>query len=531
MTTSTRARDSQGRFVRRDMTGTVGGRMVGESSGVAAADFDMDVVGEAMQILQTENYKLTERLENVDMMIDSQGWNPTFQYEDGTEGISLTQLRESSKQLREMVAANPVVKRGSQLRDTYVWGGGITFMCEYAPGSKKAGQAQALPVKVRTAMEHPRNDRYLFSDDAHEELERAAFTDGMVFVLFDPASSTFIRVPLAQITADVRDPENHEEVWAYRREWFPNPGFSTAPMVRWYYTDIYDGVRASTIYNPTTGKDERVEQGKTLVDKSFNRQVGWAYGVPDALSILAWARLYREFLVNGYVQSKALARIAFKVIASSAQGAANAAVAMGRPGEGNAAIMGGGTDLAPLATAGKGYDFDSGRPLAAMIAAGIEVSLVALLSDPGAGGGSYGTAQTLDAPTRASALMRQQSWGEFWRRIFRLLGLGSKLQITWGTMREDMIHREMQALVSADSTGLFESEKMQRKIAALLGWPDPGPVPEGRLLPNNSKSLPRKDIDTDADGGGSDESPTAGSGQGQSRPGGSAGDDHDDDTE
>lgn len=492
---------------------------------IAALEGQLDTIA-------TENERLDEALASIQMMVDARGWTEVGYTTQSIDGMNLEIAKDSSTQLREMVVGNPFMKRGSQLRIMYVWAAGVDFSC----------LGSALPDQVANRMKSARNRRYIFSADAQEELERAAFTDGNIFLLGDVTTKDFQRVPLEEITGDLRNPNNNEEIWAYRREWNSSQvSGDVKTTVRWYYTDIFTGTKKRTI--EVGGKTESFDNKYVMLDKSFNRQIGWAYGVPDGLPSLVWARLYKDFLYNGVITAKALATLVFKVTSGSAKGARNAAVEVALPGAtGSTASMAGGNDLQALSTAGKGYDFDAGRPIAAAIAAGVEVSLVALLSDPGAGGGSYGTAQTLDAPARATGEMRRKTWEEYFERIFRFMGLpeSKELQITWKELSDGQIQRVLQAWTLTHNTGLFAPDIIQQGIASAMEIINPGDVPEGYLLPNNEESLGRKDIDRDGEDGdgdandddsNQDPSATAGTGQGQSGPAGSLGNDHSTDEE
>jgi hypothetical protein len=468
--------------------------------------------------------RVRETLADVEMMLDARGWNNVFEYaEDG--GLSLRQVKEASKQIRELLVGNPFVINGARVRASHVWGGGVEFSKENRTGRRARG---ALPADLQRLMESPAAQRYVFGNDARKELEDAAFSDGNVFILGQDSTKRMQRIPVSQITGDLRNPDNTEEIWAYRREWYQDPNNEDVnkrkQMVRWYYADIYDGTRKQTI--TFKGKSEKIETGYTVIDKVFNRQVGWAYGVPDALAIIAWVKLYREFLVNGFIMSKALARFAFKVTVSSARGADNASTEVTMPGQAGAtAIEGQGQSLQAISSAGSGYDFKSGGSLAAAIAAGLGVSLLALLSDPASASGSNAAAQSLDGPARAMAVMRRRSWDDFFLRLFRWMGLQQKLVVTWSDLTDDTIQRIMQAWTLIDQMELFEAEILQREIAKLMNIADPGDIPEG-WKPKSKRGI--KPSDSVAGNGGA----TGGTDQGRgddTNPDGGGQDDHDDD--
>jgi len=224
-----------------------------------------------------------------------------------------------------------------------------------------------------------------------------------------------------------------------------------------------------------------------MFHQGFNGHVGWTFGVPDALPVIAWSKLYREFLENGSIMTRALAQFAYKISSKRSSGVNNAAakVAVADSSRiGATAAMGADTDLTPIAR-GSGYDFDAGRSLASMVAAGLEVSIVALLADPGQSG-AYGTAQTLDTPTVKAMEARQHVWSLFYKRILRFLGAPNDVQITWPSIEVEPTHRMVQALAMAWETGVLSPEQYHAAIIDLLDIPATGSMPpEGIMIPNN----------------------------------------------
>jgi hypothetical protein len=464
---------------------------------------------------------IQERLADVELMIDTQGWHSIFNYDD-TSGLTLRQVKEASQQLRELVVGNPFIQNGSRVRNAHVWGGDVEFSTV-----TQAGKPGKISARIVGLTQTPNAKRYIFGNSAREELERAAFTDGILFILGENATKRTQRIQIAEITADLRNPNNTEEIWAYRRVWYQNPTateeIERKQMVRWYYTDICpDSARQGQINHG--GAMEVAELGYTMIDQAFNRQVGWAYGVPDALAVIAWARLYREFLVNGYVMSRSLARFAYKVTVGTKAGAKNAATEVTAPGQAGAtAIEGQGNQLASMATAGKGYDFASGKPIAAAIAAGLGVSLLALLSDPSAATGSNAAAQTLDPIAKATAVMRRRTWDDFFDRMYAWYGLTSKLVKTWGELTDDTVQRVLQSINLADQLEVFGPDVIQGLASNAFGLSDPGAVPAGWKTKSKRKPVAAASGDsTTGDTGDAN-------GRGQGSPAGKAPNDHTDD--
>lgn len=518
------------------------GHFLPNPSGTVREDFEegraLDDVHQTLAGLATENFKLSEDMANLELMVDARGWSSIYEY-DKDGGMSLRQIRLASNQLRELVAANGLIKRGSQVRNLYVWAGGLEIVSERPAAAGKPPRAGKLTAKIDELISSTPWQRYIFESDATEALERACYTDGNVFILGNDRTKSVMRVPLSQITADYRNPDNPEEVWAYRRSWTRNP-FEDDPIyqVRWIYTDIYTGTRASSIN--VNGTQEATDTRSTIIDLGVNRQVGWAYGVPDALAALAWAKLYKEFMVNGYVMSRALAQFAYKVTVASKSAGSAAAMAVARPGDsGSSYIAGTGNDLTPMANAGKGYDFSAGAPLAAMVAAALDISTSDLL-DPV----STDNEQNFSAPGRAMAALRRKTWDSFFRRLLTWAGESKKVTTQWHDLPDAQIQRILQAYTLANATGYFPAETIQKGMAEALQIADPGALPEGYLLPNNANSAARADLNKGIDNnpadppGGTKDDPgvtgaggaTAGSGQGQSGPAGSLGNDHKTDT-
>jgi hypothetical protein len=423
--------------------------------------------------LQSENFELSESLANISMMIDDKGWAPTYQTKES--GLDLADLRAASAQLRELVVGNPLLKRGAKLRSSYVWSRGISL--------------PKMTTQMRNKVYSTLSERYLFSAMAWEELELAAYTDGNIFVTIDSRKNP-MRISLEEITAVMTDPDNNEVIWAVRREWIQrnNANVADQTVVRWYYTDAFPNRVTPTIV--VNGKVEPVDTTKTMYYHGFNRQIGWTFGIPDALPVLAWAKLYREFLENGTIMTKALAQFAYKVSSKTRSGVTNAAakiaVADGNTNRvGATAAMGADTDLMPMPRAGAGYDFDAGKPIAAMIASGLEVSIVALLSDPGSSG-AYGTAQTLDTPTQKAMESRQHSWTLFYKRILRAYGMDADVEVSWPSIEVEPTHRMVQALAMAWETGTLHEDEYRQAILDILDiTPVRAKAPQGQMIPNN----------------------------------------------
>lgn len=473
---------------------------------------------EVIRDLARENKGLSESLAGVMNMLprhDSDRWLTVMGGSQDDLGFTLEELKQWSRTLRTSLAGNPHMSHGAKLRASYVYSGGVHY--ENIPaGGKGRG------VNVQALIDDPVNQEYFFSRTARRERIFCEYTDGQVFyvgVEGDGATPKRIeRIPLARITADYRNPRNPEEIWAYRHSWTQLTGADTvgSEQHEWIFRNQFWDKRTKSIrFN---GELEPVAQDRRMFGRPVNRQVGFGYGVPDALAAYAWIEMYRDILCDGATMTAALASLAYTVTTSSRQGGENASLVIGgMEGAGGTYVQGMGNQLQPVNTAGKGYDFDAARAVLAAAAAALEVSVVALSSDPGAAGSSYGSAQTLDLPGRLAIEDRREQ--EIDLDVEVLKWLGAKDPLVWFDPLEDAtsIYRRMQALALKWNTGLVKPEAVAKDIVELFGDMDEVDVPDGVLIPNNKFSWERNDIDPKFDpNGGGNSVQAGGAGQGQS---------------
>lgn len=446
----------------------------------SAAERATEVLGEL-----EKSPMAVELLNRVQKMLDleDQHWSKIFGNVEH-EGLTLDDLHEMSDSIRQAIVKSPIIDRGAQLRHSYVWSKGINL-----PEVKKEQGAKGAKSRAEKAVHHPTNQRFLFAEEAYEELERGLYSDGSVWVLGDNASKVAHRIPVAEIVDFLSHPDFAEEVWAWKREWKHTDRLGKiVTKAAWYYTDdctLPQEKRAKKQIQNTP-----VDHSRTMMVQSVNRQIGWPLGIPDAVAAVAWAKLYSEFLKHGYVMSRSLASIAFRATAPSRQAGENAALKLATPqGAGSTAIMGSASTLTALPTAGKGYDFDSGRPIAAMVATSVQVSIVHLLSDPGAAGSSYGSASTLDLPTKRAVVSRQRSWAAFFNRVLRWMGV-EEPSVSFPSLEEPDFYREVQALMVGWTTGTIRPEELRPRLLKLLQIDvTDTSAPDGVLIPNNRETV------------------------------------------
>lgn len=460
----------------------------------------MSDISEAFQRIESElanfsgeNEILREELSAVQAMMarDEIGWTAISSFTDSAPGMSLRQLKDSSKQIRELAVGNPLVKRGLALRYSYVWSKGVSI-----PGvDEDTGTRAGRKTDLENFYRNPINQDNVFNDAAHQAMENSASTDGCYLLVGDNSTKTLRSIPISEVAAVYVNPEFTGEVWAVLREWTPNPA-STNVRRRWYYSDQFTGTRQASIEDET-GKSVPVDKTKTLLDFWVNRQTGWALGVPDALSAVPWVRVYTELVMNGKTMTEALSRFVSKVKVGSKAGANNVGVKMGGSGVGQTAAIGQGNEMDIFSSAGKTYDFNGIRPVAALVATALEVSIVHLLSDPGAAGSSYGSASNLDLPTKRAMVARQNAWKSYIERVIKW-GTDKNLNVAFPSLDDPDPYREAQVVALAWNSGTTHADEIRPRFLDVAGVSSKhDSAPEGVLLPNNEKSLARQDIDAD----------------------------------
>lgn len=478
-----------------------------------------DTVSEVLQEVADHSPEMAEfvqeALPRVSAMLQAEdvGWLNMFSGTVGSgdiPGPDIDEVKKSSKLAREMSVGSPLIARGLDLRTSYVWSKGLVIDGEpdlFAPSDGKRGPKD----KKTKFFGEPSVQRHLLSSEAHKDMEAAAFTDGHYILLGDDKTKKLHPIPFDEISSVYLNPEYEGEIIAYRRTWTSYPKLGEPGVERsvWYYVDTYTGDRIlpEDPKATTTGPTPEVDTTKTVFVKSFNTMVGWPLGVPDALPALKPARTYAEMVQVGLIVSKANAKFAYKTKSTTAAGAQQAAAkASNSKGVGNVAALGNNNDLISIPQANRSYDFNGIRPIASLVATSLNVSVVHILSDPGAAGSSYGSASNLDLPTKRAMVSRQEEWVDFIQRILAW-GTGEPMRVSFPSLDDPDPYREGQLLTMVWNSGLVGAEEIRPRMIEVAGVsPLQDKAPTGVMLPNNEKSLNRRDIDADGEGGSSNSS-------------------------
>lgn len=416
------------------------------------------------------------------LAVDDIGWRPLGGTMDNTGQIPLTSIKKMSDTCRALVTANPLVKRGVAIRSGYIWGRGV----EMVPQRNTRGRPTdniTLPNSVRNSMG---------TTIAQLELERTIAADGNLFFLVDTRARTVQRIPLSQISGKLTESGNPENILYFKRSWNDeevdlDTGAPTADSVLneiWHPSSRLEGRhRTQPIMNVL------VDASKRIVHVPFNRMTGQSWGVPDIFAVTWWVRAYVEYLSDCRTLTKAYAQFAWKVTSQTGRGQARAANQLAAPPQrdpatgqslaiGGAAVLGAGQDLQAISR-NTSVDFNAGKPLAALIAAGLEVPLPALTADPS--DGNRATAETLDDPTILAMLARQRMMDDALQEIFALIRMD--IDVQWPEIAPEAMHRFVQAVDTAGRSGSFTADEWRQLFKYALGdkWkslPDEAPSEE-----------------------------------------------------
>ena len=432
---------------------------------------------EEIRDLSQDNTILAESysaLARATLEFDEQGWSPINQFE--ASGMRLEDVKIIARHARRQSASNPILKRGAMLRSSYVFGHGF----------KMSSRNNPLPPRFQAIIDDPINQKVLFSETAAKKNERALFTDGNFFVRYDKRTRRFSRVPLDEIAGWATDPDDPEMIRYYLREYDrrqpvtdPYNSYTAETVKVWYPVDYVESPVSQINGIP-------VDRNMVIIDAKSNEETGTLWGLPDCLPALPWSWAYSEYLKDGSKMLKALSGIAWQVKTRTAKGGANISSKLINNKEVAAtAVTGADIELNAMPR-NNSVDLATGRPLAAMAATAMEVSVEALLSGPGAEGG--GGTQVLDQSTLNAAYARQGNWVDFYLRILRVIG-GPDPSVTFNNIIVDPAYRTIQSLGQAWMTGLFDPQVMQDAMAEQLGIEAPGAVPNGVLVPNNTGSF------------------------------------------
>ncbi|MFF0822391.1 hypothetical protein ACFYUR_18675 [Micromonospora haikouensis] len=401
-----------------------------------------EVAPSAEVVSQEQVVKLLERLEqetnNNEMLQETvadlqralyePGWiRLTAQGEHEFSPEAMTQMRAIC---RLFALKSPLIRRGLNLRSSYVWGQGVEIT---ARANGRKDREQDVQAVVKAFLDDPGNQRTLTGAQARDALETFGLgCDGEVFLaLFTRPKTGHVQarvLPADEIAEVICDPEDAATPWFYLRQWTHVGRDGRGNPVRESRKQLYPAVDYRPTTRPGMYAGVKVDWAVPVLHVPVNQPLGWLRGIPDSYAAIDWAKAYKEFLEDWARLMRSLSRYAWK---ASAPGGRNAAVrtrlaappardpTTGEPMHAGAtAILPPDVQLEAVSKSGATLDADSGRPLAAMVAAALDVPVTMLLGDPGVTG-ARATAETLDKPTETAMGQRRDLWSQVLHRILR----------------------------------------------------------------------------------------------------------------
>lgn len=412
---------------------------------------------------------VNEALVDLELAMDDKGWIDLVN--EGEKDFTREGLRRICRTSRIMALANPLLKRGLNIRQAYIWGGNV----EISARSGEEDGGQDVNAVVQAYLDDPLNRAAFTGPEAQEQLERALGTDGNVILAqFTLPSNGRVQtrvIPFDQIQEIYYNPDDVTEPWYYLRVYSVTVVTDLGAFQTEERRELYPALR----YRPVTRPRQLQVEGYGLTQVKWDAPVrhvkvnglqGQKWGLGDLYPALPWARMHRDFLTDWATLVKALSQFAWR--ATTKNTAANkadmlrknlqraAAAVPGNPGTvGGVAVMTDDVTLEAMPKTGATIDSESGKPLAAMVASSLGVPVTMLLADPGTTG-ARAVAETLDKPTIEEMNQRRTVWAEAYKDILEYVILQSvkapKGELRARIIRDDYGYEQVEWPDDTDAT-------------------------------------------------------------------------------
>ena len=311
-------------------------------------------------------------------------------------------------QARVATVIDPLLKRALNLRTAYLWAGGVQVTVR-----DDASKGQDVAAVVSAFWDDEDVQETFSSLQALVGHERQNGTDGeLFFALPTDLRTGRVRVrslPPSEMADPICDPEDAARVWFYPRTYTPAATGATPRTV------LYPALSYRPAMRPREVDGQTVRWDAPVIHVAVNPVGG--RGVGDLWAALPWAKAYVQFLTDWAALMRSLSKIAVSVRTRGdrvQQAAAKLAHMGSDAGQGLAL-----TDadkLEALSTSGARFDAGSGRPLATMVAAAVDLPVTTLLGDPGATG-ARAVAEDVTDESWAVFEVRRDLWASIIRRV------------------------------------------------------------------------------------------------------------------
>lgn len=386
-------------------------------------------VEEQQQIAATLEL-LSEALADAEAILaaDDNGWQRAF---GSLRDINVQVLTQKAEQVELAATFNPLIKRGLSLGEAYVWGSGVSISVR-----DEASEGQDVNAIIQEFLDDPRA-KLLADLEGQLRMERKLGVCGEIWLALPTdmrAGKVALRlIPAAQVQRIVCDPEDEDSRWFIYRMWTAGK----KQHKRLYPILGYRPVRRDKQYDGSDHPDLKgVEiEWDTPVRPHIVNQLGHR-GIGYATAALPWATAYKTYLEAWHKLMLSLAKFAWraKTRGDKAQDVAQSIITAAA---GSAAVTDPNTHLEAISKSGATFDAGSGRPIAAVVAAALDVPVTMLLADPGVTG-ARAVAETLDQPTELVFNLRRKLWAAVIRDVCDwVIDVAVESDRLNGTMRRD----------------------------------------------------------------------------------------------
>lgn len=397
--------------------------------------FDTESITETTSMVRSDFVNVRQRdLENMWLQMEAaqsalrkiqqedEGWASLTG--DTINDVSHQVLVQNANKVRAFSQMNPLMKRGKTIRAGYVFGDGVKIT---ARSDGKAANTQDVATVIDEFLEDNRNLAAAFSTNAQHSIEHDLFDDGNVFLghWVNPMTGQVQvrQLPFDQITRILTRPGDDLLPQFYLREWTVYTGTGEPRQLKAWYPDLrhhpssrVKNIEGTPVMWPGKTYPDQYGTGAAIYHLKVNpvgRNKLW--GIGDGYAAMPWAKAYTGFIEDWAGLMHALSKLAYNFkgqggrdqMARAVQGVAN----------GPAGGMTYGTmEVEAPNIRGASFDADSGRPLAALVAAALGLSVTILTADPGSTG-ARAVAETLDTPQQNEMKARQRVHVSYYRAV------------------------------------------------------------------------------------------------------------------
>lgn len=352
-------------------------------------------------------YRLEESLAQLELARENTGWARLTEMHQ--QDFTRDGLRNAATQGRVFGIANPLIKRGREVRHAYVWGQGVGI----------SARDEKVNEVLQAFIDDEGNRESFYGAQARQNYEGCLYDEGNFFLAHFTNPLTGVvkvrTIPFDEISDVITAPGDKVTPWFYLREWTESEQQANGSFKDVTKKAYYPALK----YQPAT-KYRNINGVEILWDApvrhvKVNAGDGSKFGIGDSYAAIPWALSHKGFLEDWALLMKALAKIAFVTSSKGGAGKSQAKRAalqgMANVPAGSSVSMSDDQTIEAMPKSGATLDAESSRPLATMAASAIGLPVTILLADPGQTG-ARATAETLDLPTRLTFQARQELHAE-----------------------------------------------------------------------------------------------------------------------